>query len=99
MATAISPDKQTLAIDLQGRLWLMPVSGGEAKPITDEFGDARQPSWSPDGQQLTFQGYWEGNWHIYTVHKDGSNLQQLTHGPYDYREPHWSPDGKIIAFA
>ena len=99
MATAISPDKQTLAIDLQGRLWLMPVNGGEAKPITDEFGDARQPAWSPDGKQLTFQGYWEGNWHIYTINKDGSNLQQWTHGPYDYREPHWSPDGEKIAFA
>ncbi len=99
MATAISPDKETVVIDLQGRLWLMPVNGGAAKPITDEFGDARQPSWSPDGKQLTFQGYWEGNWHIYTVDKDGSNLQQLTHGPYDYREPHWSPDGKKIAFA
>ena len=99
MATAISPDKQTLAIDLQGRLWLMSINGGAAKPITDEFGDARQPAWSPDGEQLTFQGYWEGNWHIYTINKDGSNLQQWTHGPYDYRTPHWSPDGKKIAFA
>ncbi len=99
MAAAVSPDKQTVALDLQGRLWLMPIKGGEAKPITDEFGDARQPSWSPDGAQLTFQGYWEGNWHIYTIHKDGSNLQQLTNGIHDYREPHWSPDGNRIAFA
>jgi len=98
MAVAVSPDKQTLAIDLQGRLWLMPAKGGEAKPITDKFGDARQPSWAPDGNQLTFQGYWEGNWHIYTVEKDGSNLQQLTNGINDYREPHWSPDGQKIAF-
>jgi len=99
IAAVVSPDKQTLAIDLQGRLWLMPIQGGEAKPITDEFGDARQPSWSPDGEQVTFQGYWEGNWHIYTIHKDGTNLQQLTNGVQDYREPHWSPDGQTIAFA
>lgn len=99
MAAAVSPDKQTIALDLQGRLWLMPIKGGEATPITDEFGDARQPSWSPDGTQLTFQGYWEGNWHIYTIHKDGSQLAQWTNGVQDYREPHWSPDGKKIAFA
>lgn len=99
MAVALSPDKQTLALDLQGRLWLMPTKGGTAKPITDPFGDARQPSWSPDGTQLTFQGYWEGNWHIYILQKDGSDLQQLTHGPYDHREPHWSPDGTKIAFS
>jgi len=99
MAVDLSPDKQTLALDLQGRLWLMPVEGGTAIPITDPFGDARQPSWSPDGKQLTFQGYWEGNWHIYTINKEGNNLIQLTHGPYDYREPHWSPDGTKIAFS
>ncbi len=99
IAAAVSPDKQTIALDLQGRLWLMPIKGGVAQPITDEFGDARQPSWSPDGTQLTFQGYWEGNWHIYTIHKDGSNLQQWTNGVQDYREPHWSPDGQKIAFA
>ncbi|MFK7981064.1 MAG: TolB family protein [Saprospiraceae bacterium] len=99
MAATISPDKQTIAIDLQGRLWLLPTEGGEAKPITDKFGDARQPSWSPDGNRLTFQGYWEGNWHIYTIQKDGSDLQQLTNGVHDYREPHWSPDEQKIAFA
>ena len=43
MAVAVSPDKQMVALDLQGRLWLMLITGGEAKPITDEFGDARQP--------------------------------------------------------
>lgn len=99
MAVAISPDKQTLALDLQGRLWLMSIEGGEAYPITDKFGDTRQPSWSPDGKQLAFQGYWEGNWHIYTVQRDGSNLKQWTNGVHDDREPHWSPDGQKIAFA
>jgi Tol biopolymer transport system component/imidazolonepropionase-like amidohydrolase len=99
MATALSPDKQTLAIDLQGRLWLLSVNGGKATAITDELGDARQPAWSPDGEKLTFQSYWDGNWHIYIIDKKGEQLEQLTHGLYDHREPHWSPDGKQIAFA
>ena len=99
MAVTLSPDKKTLVLDLQGRLWTMPVKGGEAMPITDPLGDARQPAWSPDGNHICFQGYWEGNWHIYTVAKDGSDLQQLTEGEYDHREPHWSPDGQRILFS
>ncbi len=99
MAVALSPDKEMIAIDLQGRLWTLPSTGGAAVAITDSLGDARQPAWSPDGNQLCFQGYWEGNWHIYTVHKTGENLEQWTSGDYDNREPHWSPDGKKILFS
>lgn len=99
MAAALSPDEQTLVVDLLGRLWLLPVGGGTAQPITDELGDARQPAWSPDGRRIAFQAYWNGNWHVYTIGEDGKNLQQHTAGPFDHREPHWSPDGRRIAFS
>ena len=99
MAAALSPDGQTLVIDLLGRLWLLPISGGEATPITDKLGDARQPTWSPDGQYIAFQAYWNGNWHIYSIQNDGTALTQLTHGSFDHREPHWSPNGKQLVFS
>ena len=54
MSVAVSPDGRTLVIDLQGSLWTVPVTGGAAKRITDEYNDARQPSWSPDGRMLAF---------------------------------------------
>ena len=72
MAAALSPDGQSIAIDLLGQLWLLPVAGGEAHPITDELGDIRQPAWSPNGQSIAFQAYWSGNWHIYTIQKDNT---------------------------
>lgn len=99
MAVALSPNGDTLAYDLLGRIWLMPVSGGEGIPITDPYGNARQPSWSPDGKKIVFQAYWDGNWHIYTVNTDGSGLKQMTSGAFDHREPHWSPDGTTLAFS
>ena len=99
MAVALNPQGDTLAFDLLGRIWLMPVEGGESVPITDPYGNARQPSWSPDGTKLTFQAYWDGNWHIYTVNSDGSNLQKITSGDFDHREPHWSPDGSSLLFS
>src|SRR4029453_9295028 len=44
MAVALSPDRTTLVIDLQGGVWTLPAGGGTAKRITDEYNDARQPS-------------------------------------------------------
>lgn len=99
MAVAVNPGGDTIAYDLLGRIWLMPISGGEGKPITDPYGNARQPSWSPDGKKIAFQAYWDGNWHIYTVNIDGTGLRQMTSGDFDHREPHWSPDGKSLAFS
>ena len=87
MAAAMSPDG-TIAIDLLGRLWLLPISGGVAKRITPDLLEARLPSWSPDGESIAFQGYGDdGAWHIYTIRWEGTNLRALTSGEFDDREP------------
>jgi Tol biopolymer transport system component len=99
IAIDISPDKKSIVMDLQGTLWVLPVAGGVAVPITDVLGDCRQPTWSPDGTLIAFQSYRDGNYHLWTIRPDGSDLQQRTFGAYDDREPHWSPDGKELAFS
>ena len=99
MAAALSPDGATLALDLQGRIWLLPVAGGTATALTDALGDARQPSWTPDGRTVVFQAYWDGNYHVWAVDAAGGRPRQLTFGPFDDREPTVSPDGRRIAFA
>ena len=99
MAAALSPDKRTIVIDLQGTLFTLPAAGGAATRITDEYNDARQPSWSPDGRTIAFQGYRDGTWRVWTVAPDGSGLKSITSGPFDDREPIWSPDGRTIAFS
>jgi Tol biopolymer transport system component/imidazolonepropionase-like amidohydrolase len=99
MAAALSPDETTLALDLLGRIWTLPASGGSATPLTDPFGDARAPTWSPDGERIAFQAYWAGDYDIWVVGVDGSDLEQVTWGPFDDREPHWSPDGTRVVFS
>ncbi len=98
-SVAHSPNGQHLAIDLQGRLWVLPLQGGDALPITDPLDEARLPAWSPDGKHLAFQMYTGGNFHIWTVRHDGAELRQLTFGIYDDRDPVWHPTTSEITFS
>jgi len=99
MSVAISPDRQTLATDMQGSIWTLPASGGAMKRITDVFNDARQPMWSPDGRTIAFFAYRDGGYDLWAVNPDGSNQRQLTWGTFDDREPTFSHDGTRIAFS
>ena len=99
MSVTVSPDRNTLAIDLQGSIWTLPATGGTARQITDAYNDARHPTFSPDGRTIAFQGYRDGGYDIWAVAPDGSNQRQLTRGPFDDREPAWSHDGTRVAFS
>jgi Tol biopolymer transport system component len=96
----LSPDGKTLAMDLQGILWTLPASGGPATQIT--FGqqpEVREPSWSPDGKKIAFQGFYRGYFHIWIIDVKSRNLTQITDGLFDDREPSWNKRGNSIIFA
>jgi len=99
MAVAVSPDGKWLAMDLQGSIWVLPASGGQARRVTDLFNDARQPVWSPDGKSIVFFGYRDGNYHLWSVAPDGTGQRQITRGAFDDRDPVFSHDGTRIAFS
>lgn len=99
IAVAAAPDGKSVAFDLFGVMWTVPVAGGPATRITDDLTDGAQPDWAPDSKTLVFQSYRDGNFHIWSVGADGTGLKQLTRGPFDCREPRISPDGKSIAFS
>jgi imidazolonepropionase-like amidohydrolase len=51
---AVSPDGRRIAVSILGRLWLVPVVGGEAEQVTDGLGWDGAPAWSPDGTLLAY---------------------------------------------
>ncbi|GAA2682052.1 MULTISPECIES: amidohydrolase family protein [Actinosynnema] len=99
ITAALSPDGRTIAIDLYTRIWLLPASGGRARPLTGPEQDATRPHFAPDGRSLVFQSYRDGNFHLWTINVDGTGLRKRTSGPSDHREPRFSPDGRSIAYA
>ena len=99
MAASASPDSRWIAIDLLGSLWVLPFRGGEAKRVTPDLFEARQPTWSPDSESIAFQGYDDGTWHIYVISREGGEPKRLTSGAFDDREPDWSHDGQRILFS
>lgn len=51
---AVSPDGSQIAVSILGRIWLVPIAGGNAQPVTSGLGWDRHPAWSPDGRFLAY---------------------------------------------
>jgi hypothetical protein len=81
-----------------GALWRLNLRTGERKALLrDDQGGLRDPHVHYDGQKVLFS-YRRGNsdhFHLYEIGLDGSDLRQLTDGPYDDIEPTYLPDGGI----
>lgn len=53
---------------------------------------------SPDGKTIAYQSNAEGNWNLYAMNADGTNIRRLTDHPAADITPVFSPDGKHITF-
>jgi TolB protein len=57
------------------------------------------PAWSPDGERIAFESLDNGQWDIYVMNSDGSNVRNLMpNTPSNEGNVTWSPDGERIAF-
>lgn len=51
------------------------------------------------GEKIVFASNQDGNFEIYTMNSDGTDLTRLTFNPAIDSYPAWSPGGRKIAFA
>ena len=98
MSLDVSPDGKTIAFDLLGDIYLLPIEGGEARAIDRGLAWSMQPRFSPDGSEIAYISDAGGGDNVWIMQADGSGARQLTHE--DFRllnNPYWSPDGQWIA--
>ena len=98
MSLDVSPDGKTIAFDLLGDIYLLPINGGKAKSINNGLAWSMQPRFSPDGSEIAFISDAGGGDNIWIMQADGSDAEQLT--KEDFRllnNPYWSPDGQYLA--
>ncbi|MDE3088104.1 MAG: PD40 domain-containing protein [Chloroflexota bacterium] len=88
---------------IQGKLVFETATGGWIYTVNGDGSNLARvshgidPSWSPDGKQITFARWDNTAPGLYIANADGSNEQILFTSPR-IRSPRWSPDGKYIAF-
>lgn len=98
MSLDVSPDGKTIAFDLLGDIYTMPIEGGEATAISTGMAWEIQPRFSPDGTRLAFTSDRGGADNIWTMDTDGSDAEQVTKEKFRLlNNPTWSPDGRFIA--
>lgn len=88
MSVDVSPDGRTLAFDLLGDLYTMPVEGGTARPLTRGMAFDGQPRFSPDGRKVVFISDRDGGWNVWTLSLDKRDTAQVTRGKTNnYQSP------------
>jgi imidazolonepropionase-like amidohydrolase/Tol biopolymer transport system component len=97
MNISISPDGKTLAFDLLGDIYTMPISGGKARLLTSDIGWQMQPAFSPDGQYIAYTSDEGGGDNIWLMKTDGTDARAVTNETFRLlNSPAWSPDGEFI---
>src|SRR6185369_1397161 len=94
----VSPDGKTIAFDLLGDIYTMPITGGTPTRIAEGLAWEVQPRFSPDGKRIAFTSDRGGGDNIWVMNLDGSDKRQVT--KEDFRllnQPTWSADGRFIA--
>ncbi len=80
-------------------LRIIDVATGQVTELTDGKYNDNFPSWSPVDDRIAFTSDRDGDYEIYTIRVDGTDLKRLTRSPGNDAHSAWSPDGKWIAFA
>lgn len=82
-----------------GNLWIVPRTGGVARPLTSAVGGEVFAKFSPDGSQVAFLGGYDAGSDIYTLPIEGGVPFRVTYHPGQEIPCDWTASGDILFFA
>ncbi len=97
MAVDVSPDGKSLAFDLLGDVYTMPVEGGDATCVASGLPYEHQPRWSPDGRRILFTSDRGGGDNLWAMDADGANRAAVTKEDFRlFNSGNWHPGGRWV---
>ena len=103
---ALSPDNQTVVFIInwgdQPDVVSLPVGGGQPTNLTQTpSAQEDTPVFSPDGSTIAFASDRDGDWSIYLMNPDGTNVRLALDGDAgtDELHPSFTPDGLGLVFS
>lgn len=96
-----SPDGQSIVYrawtNRAGGLRIMNIADQSTRVLTEGYDNF--PMWSPTGDRIAFSRLANGEFDIYSIKADGTDLRRLTDAPGNDSHPAWSADGRHILFS
>ncbi len=106
MSLDVSPQGDRLVIEVLGDLYLLPIEGGQAIPLSTGMHFDSTPRFSPDGSQIAFISDRDGPDDLWIMPADfgiddAQTPVKLTSSTWDTQltSPTWSPDGKSVVIS
>jgi imidazolonepropionase-like amidohydrolase/Tol biopolymer transport system component len=98
MSLDLRPQGDEIVFDLLGDLYTIPISGGDAKPLTSGMAWDMQPCYSPDGESIAFTSDRGAGDNLWVMKRDGTEPRAITKESFRlFNQPAWTPDGKFLA--
>jgi hypothetical protein len=88
-----------LAIDLLGKIWIVPPAGGQAMEIATGLLPVRGPRWSPDSSSIVYQARAGNQDQLWLYRFDADATDNISDGQFFDQHPQWHPDGERIVYS
>lgn len=97
MSLDVSPDGKSVAFDLLGDIYEVPITGGEARSVSSGMAWEMQPRYAPDGKTLAYISDRDGGDNIWLHSLENDQRRALTKEQFRLlNNPSFSPDGRFV---
>ena len=92
----VSPNGRTIAFDLLGHIYLMPINGGKAEAVTKGTSWNMFPRFSPDGEKILFTSDRSGSDDLWVQELKTGQMKNISKMSRPVHQGTWSVDGKHV---